>query len=73
MAKSEKMKCLDCGLDMNHHAEKIDYAAFAEPEGNDDELGGVVKEVHSCPGCGKTELRKGSDYDQGRDSTGTGA
>jgi hypothetical protein len=52
------MKCPDCGIDMNHHADKINYsAALAAPGTADAELGGVIEEVHTCPGCGKTEMR----------------
>lgn len=51
-----KMICPDCGAEMNHHAMKIDYSvddpAFVDPV-----FGGVVKEAHTCPKCGRTELR----------------
>ena len=58
MANTEKMKCPDCGVDMNHHADKMDYTAgFGDTDGVDAEFGGVVAEVHTCPGCGKTALR----------------
>ena len=40
---------------MNHHADKSDYSA--EPGSVDLELGGVLQEVHCCPGCGKTAMR----------------
>ena len=41
---------------MNHHADKIDYtAAFSEDEPTQAELGGVVKEIHTCPKCGHVE------------------
>ena len=42
------MICPACGTTMNHHADKMEYADGAgEPAG-----GGVVMEVHTCPGCG---------------------
>ncbi len=42
-----KLICAACGAEMNHHAMKIDYSAeLAE-----------LKEVHSCPECGRSELR----------------
>ena len=45
---------------MNHHADKIDYSGgVAGPDAADAELGGVVAEVHTCRGCGKTALRIG--------------
>ncbi len=57
--KKKKMICSDCGVEMNHHAEKIDYTAMlTEPEAIDPDLGGVLEEAHTCPECGKTEMRK---------------
>jgi predicted RNA-binding Zn-ribbon protein involved in translation (DUF1610 family) len=59
MSKNKKMKCADCGVDMNLHAEKISYtAAMAEMDKIDPELGGVMEEFHTCPECGKTESQK---------------
>jgi hypothetical protein len=49
------MKCPNCGMDMNHHADKIVH--FVDSGGADLELGGVLQEVHCCPGCGRTEMR----------------
>jgi hypothetical protein len=41
---------------MNHHAMKIDYgvddSAFVDAV-----FGGAVKEAHTCPECGRSELR----------------
>jgi predicted RNA-binding Zn-ribbon protein involved in translation (DUF1610 family) len=57
-SKGNKMICPDCGVEMNHHAEKIDYMAMlTEPDKVDPDLGGVLEEAHTCPGCGKTEMR----------------
>jgi hypothetical protein len=53
-----KMICPECGVEMNQHAEKIDYtAALENPEAMDEDFGGVLEEAHSCPVCGKTEMR----------------
>jgi ribosomal protein S27AE len=53
-----KMICPECGVEMNQHAEKIDYmAALENPEAMDEDFGGVLEEAHSCPVCGKTETR----------------
>lgn len=61
MTDKIKMLCPDCDVEMNQHAEKIDYAAaLDDPEAMDDELGGILEEVHSCPACGQTHLRKGA-------------
>jgi len=55
----QKMKCPQCGVDMNLHAEKIDYsAALREPESADPALGGVIEEFHSCPECGGSASRR---------------
>ena len=65
MAKT-KMICPDCGVEMNHHAEKIDYAAALEnPEAADAELGGVLEEAHTCPSCGQTLLRRANEESEG--------
>jgi predicted RNA-binding Zn-ribbon protein involved in translation (DUF1610 family) len=59
MPETNKMICPDCGIEMNYHAEKIDYtAALTDPDAIDLDLGGVLEEVHTCPGCGKTGTRK---------------
>lgn len=59
MAEKKKMICPDCGVEMNYHAEKIDYtAALEEPDEVDADLGGVLEEVHSCPVCGRTHTRR---------------
>lgn len=60
MAKTrEKMKCPDCGLEMNHHADKIDYSATLEDGATvDPAFGGLVEEAHTCPACGRTHLRR---------------
>jgi ribosomal protein S27AE len=62
MRDAKKMMCPDCGVEMNHHAMKIDYTA--EPnahEAVDAELGGVLMEAHSCPQCGQTAMRKANN------------
>ena len=59
MAEKKKMVCPDCGVEMNYHAEKIDYtAALEEADGVDADLGGVLEEVYSCPVCGRTHTRR---------------
>ena len=51
-----KMICPDCGAEMNHHAVKIDYGVD-DPAFVDSVFGGALKEAHTCPECGRTELR----------------
>lgn len=48
------MTCPQCGIEMTHHASKI-VAPRSEEEAAlvDEELGGVVLQAHTCPGCGQ--------------------
>jgi ribosomal protein S27AE len=55
-----KMICPDCGVEMNYHAEKIDYSS-PDTKYIDPDLGGVVEEAHTCPVCGKTHTRMKAD------------
>ena len=55
MPEENRMVCPDCGVGMNHHADKLVYGGEGE-EG--DVSGGVVEEAHSCPECGKTLTRR---------------
>jgi hypothetical protein len=41
---------------MNHHAMKIDYGVD-DPALVDAVFGGAIEEAHTCPECGRTELR----------------
>jgi ribosomal protein S27AE len=54
-----KMICPYCGVEMNYHAEKIDYSA-QDLKKIDPAFGGVLEEVHTCPNCGRTEMRPSS-------------
>ena len=57
--KSPKMVCPDCGAELNHHAEKLAEPTSAEEALRmDPELGGILEEIHCCPGCGKNESRR---------------
>ncbi len=59
MTAMNAIMCLQCGIEMNYHAEKIDYmAALDDPTAIDPDLGGVVEEIHTCPGCGNIETRR---------------
>lgn len=51
-----KLLCPDCGAEMNCHAIKVDYG-IEDPSIIDPVFGGVLKETHCCPECGRTELR----------------
>jgi hypothetical protein len=40
-------------------AEKIDYmTALTDPSAIDPDLGGMLEEIHTCPGCGHTGARR---------------
>ena len=56
MSQAKKMICPDCGAEMNHHAMKIDYGVD-DSALVDSVFAGVLKEAHTCPECGRTELR----------------
>ena len=59
VAERNKMICPKCEVEMNAHAEKVDYGAgLAEPGAVDPELGGVVEEFYACPECGQTLSRR---------------
>ena len=58
MTERDRMICPTCGVEMNMHAEKVEYTdAKAGDEAFDPDLGGVVEEFHSCPHCGRTLTR----------------
>jgi predicted RNA-binding Zn-ribbon protein involved in translation (DUF1610 family) len=58
MTETKKMLCPDCGVEMNYHATKIDYAAVEEMGAIDADFGGILEEVHTCPACGRTHMRR---------------
>ena len=58
MPETNKMICPDCGVAMNHHANKIDYGTESgETEASESELGGTLVEAHTCPECGRAATR----------------
>ncbi|HEU4388858.1 MAG TPA: hypothetical protein VFV34_13735 [Blastocatellia bacterium] len=57
MPITNPMKCPDCGIDMNHHADKIDYST-ADAQNHHTGTGGVIQQVHTCPGCRETVMRR---------------
>jgi hypothetical protein len=57
MPTTAPMTCPWCGIDMNMHAEKIEYLDTPESPGYDPDLGGVLEEIHGCPECGATQTR----------------
>ncbi len=59
---TRKMICPSCGAEMNFHALKVDAAAVgAVDEETKDDFARALREVHSCPGCGRTESRAASE------------
>ena len=68
----DKMLCPDCGVEMNHHADKIDYnAALEDPDASDMDFGGIVEEAHTCPVCGSTHLRRAARGHENEAQTGS--
>ena len=57
MPETDKMNCPDCGAEMNHHADKLDYGAVAGEATPDVFEGAPVIEAHTCPDCGRTAAR----------------
>jgi predicted RNA-binding Zn-ribbon protein involved in translation (DUF1610 family) len=53
MPDTDKMRCPECGAEMNHHADKLDYGAADD----DEAASAAVIEAHTCPDCGRTETR----------------
>jgi len=53
MPEADKMKCPDCGAEMNHHADKLVYDSAP----GEDADGGFIFEAHACPGCGRSATR----------------
>jgi predicted RNA-binding Zn-ribbon protein involved in translation (DUF1610 family) len=57
-AQTNKMICPDCGVEMNHHANKVEYVtAYEEGEEQEPVFGGTLVEAHTCPECGQTATR----------------
>ena len=59
MAEENKVLCPDCGVEMNHHAEKLDYTAMLdESDAVDSDLGGILESAYTCPICGQTTVQR---------------
>lgn len=57
-AAGPPMLCPECGVTMNHHADKLVLPTSVEQAGAmDPELGGILLEAHSCPECGTGAAR----------------
>jgi predicted RNA-binding Zn-ribbon protein involved in translation (DUF1610 family) len=53
------MICPKCGNEMNHHADKlIDPVKPEDLRQVNSALGGVIEEMHYCPGCGDAASRR---------------
>ena len=53
------MTCRECGIEMNHHADKIvNPTSVEEVRQMNPADGGFVEEVHTCPECGCSETRR---------------
>lgn len=59
MSQTNRMTCPYCGVEMIHHATKIDYSTSVDDsDAIDPVFGGVLEEAHTCPQCGRIELRE---------------
>ena len=53
------MICPTCGIEMNYHAEKLVYPSGPQEASSvDPVLGGMIEELHTCPGCGSGASRR---------------
>jgi predicted RNA-binding Zn-ribbon protein involved in translation (DUF1610 family) len=53
-----KMKCPNCGAEMNHHADKIIYGVGSPVEpASTFGMDGVLEEFYACPTCGSAASR----------------
>jgi hypothetical protein len=51
------MVCTDCDIPMNRHAEKpLRFLPSGEYRDPDSIFDGMLASIHSCPGCGKSEI-----------------
>ena len=60
MNGEKRLRCPQCGAEMNFHAEKVDTSRGFEGPATDPDLGGVLVEIHTCPVCGYVEERTAS-------------
>jgi predicted RNA-binding Zn-ribbon protein involved in translation (DUF1610 family) len=59
MPEANPMICPDCGIAMNHHADKVRKETGPGDEWVfDSGLGGVIEELHTCPQCGQSQSRR---------------
>ena len=50
---ASKMICPRCGVEMNHHSDKLVYVTDPQDaRATDPSLGGCIEEFHTCPKCG---------------------
>ena len=57
--QKNKMICPKCGVEMNHHADKlVDPVRPEDMKHVNLALGGVIEEMHYCPRCGAVESRR---------------
>lgn len=55
MPEADKMKCPNCGAEMNHHGDKLVYDSA--PDDEDADEGALILEAHTCPACGRSATR----------------
>ena len=58
LANTDKMMCASCGVEMNHHCDKLVYTTDLHDAGQAEPgLGGIIEEFHTCPKCGSGASR----------------
>ena len=52
--EKKKITCSKCGIEMNHHAEKLKIPETdKDMEYYDEDMEGVIEQYHRCPQCGE--------------------
>lgn len=49
-----KYYCPSCGIEMNHHADKVNEAILVQTKKSLGDFSGVIEAVFTCPTCGDT-------------------
>ena len=58
VADTDKMMCPSCGVEMNHHCDKLVYTTDPQDVWQTGPgLGGIIEEFHTCPKCGGGDSR----------------
>jgi ribosomal protein S27AE len=58
VVNTDKMICGNCGMEMNHHCDKLVYTTDPQDAGQTDpSVGGFIEELYTCTKCGSGASR----------------